>query len=105
MDMYALSLIFSDYVMDCSNKHLSVRSNAFKQISFKCWAADALQIEICKKIFPRETCQITEIENIIKEFEARMIKYSYKSKKNRLAFVVAQDVATDILDILKSIES
>ncbi len=104
MDMYTLSLIFSDYIMDCSNEYLSPKSNAFKRISYKRWAADVLQTEICKKIFPRESCPIAEVESIVKEFAVMMAKYSYRNKKTRIIFVAAQDVATDILDILRSME-
>ena len=104
MDMYTLSLIFSDYIMDCSNEYLPSKSNAFQRVSYKRWAADALQTEICKKIFPRESCPIVEVESIVREFANRMAKYSYRNKKTKVIFVAAQEVGTDISDILRSME-
>lgn len=96
-----LSLIFSDYIMDCSNDYLPTKSKAFRRISYKKWAVDALQTEIYKKIFPRQECPLAEVEDIVRDFAIRMMKYSYKSRKTQLIFATAKDVAKDILDILR----
>lgn len=96
-----LSLIFSDYVMDCSNEYMPPKSGAFKRTSYKKWAVDKLQTEIFNKMYPRQECPLAEVESIIKDFASRMTKFSYKNKKTRLIFTTAQDVATDMLDILR----
>ena len=99
-----LSLIFSDYIMDCSNEYLRTGSNAFKRVSYKRWAVDELETEIFNKMYPREECPLAEVEDIVRSFVSRMTKYSYKNKKTRLIFATAQDVGSDILDILRSME-
>lgn len=85
-------------------EHLPVRSKAFRKASYKRWALDALWEELTNKAFPRDDCPIDELIFITREFSRRMAKYSYADKKTKDIFVCAQDVATDVLDILRSMK-
>ena len=61
-----------------------------------------IQAEIAIKVFPNDYCPISEIIPIVSEFSKRMKVFAYKDKKAKIIFVTAQNVATDILDILRS---
>lgn len=105
MNMNDLSIILSDYSMDwpCF-ECLPVRSKAFQKLSYKRWALDALWEELTNKAFPRDDCPLDELIFVTREFSKKMTKYSYTNKKTKDIFVCAQDVATDVLDILRSMK-
>ena len=104
IDIYDLQLILSDYILDCENFYLSTRTKKFEKLSYKKWAVDTLLNEIYILAYPRDKCPEIEIENIVRDFSDKMIAYSYKNKKASIIFKTAQDVATDILDILRSMK-
>lgn len=101
MSIYDFFLILDEYVFDFSNSYLSTKSSRFQEISYKRWSVQVIKNEIAINVYPTEYASKDQICSILSEFAQRMAEYSYHCSKNKLIFRTAQDVATDILDIIK----
>ena len=104
MKMDDLALVLSDYSFDWQCACWSTRSKDFRKTSYKNWALDILWEEFTVKVFPKESCPIDELIAITNNFSRKVTKYAYANKKSKEIFVCAQDVATDVLDILRSMK-
>nr|DAR15038.1 MAG TPA: restriction endonuclease [Caudoviricetes sp.] len=105
MKMDELALVLADYSFDWQFVScFPTRSKEFRKTSYKKWALDILWEEFTVKAFPNESCPIDELIAIANNFSRKMTKYSYANKKSKEIFVCAQDVATDVLDILRSMK-
>lgn len=101
MSIYDFFLLLDEYIFDANCYYLSVKSQKFAQISYQKWSVEQIKNEVALSIYPKEYATKDELTAIISGFANRMANYSYRNEKSKIIFVTAQDVATDILDIIK----
>lgn len=101
MSIYDFFLLLDEYIFDADCSYLSTKSQKFAQISYQKWTIEQIKNEVALAIYPKEYATKDEFTSIISIFANRMVNYSYRNEKSKIIFVTAQDVATDILDIIK----
>ena len=54
------------------------------------------------KVYPRKEVAVDEITVLTNEFRNKMRRYAQIRQDNNFMFVVAQDILSDVLDVLRA---
>lgn len=98
MDIYSLRLILDDLCMD------QIDAGKIKRDSYYAWGIDELYFFVMETLYPNKETSIADYIRIVAEFRKRMWSFSKVRPKNNYMFVVAETVATDVIDILHAME-
>ena len=105
MSIEELSLMLYDtFQMDVWFPSYSILNKEFERSSYSVWAIDELVEYVTKRLAPRKESSISDIVQITTEFQKKIIEYSQINPNNNLMFSVAQDILTDVLEILRAME-
>lgn len=105
MSIEQLELILSDtYQMDVSFPMIFRHRKEFMQSSYSIWSVDELLKYISSELYPKDNASIAEIEEIIRCFKSMMSKYYHMRQDTQLMFLIAINLADNVLDILRAME-
>ena len=92
-DVFELDMWFPDY---------SIRNQEFEKASYSVWALRELTEYVTQKIYPRKEAAVDEIIVLTNEFRNKMRRYAQIRPDNNLMFTVAQDILSDVLEVLRA---
>ena len=92
-DVFELDMWFPDY---------SIRNREFEKSSYSVWTLQELTEYVSQKICPRKEAAVDEIIVLTNEFRNKMRQYAQIGSDNNFMFVVAQDILSDVLDVLRA---
>ena len=96
MSIEELKLMLSDvFELDMWFPEYSIRNREFEKSSYSVWTLQEL-------IYPRKEAAVDEIIVLTNEFRNKMRQYAQIRPDNNLMFVVAQDILSDVLDVLRA---
>lgn len=90
-------LVIQDYILDLKEPRCNWKKSCFEQLSYSRWAANEV-LKYVKKHRNRPTI------DVLKEFIAKMDIYATFNEDTTITFLIAKDVASDILDIFLAME-
>lgn len=92
-DVFELDMWFPEY---------SIRNPEFEKSSYSVWALKELTEYVSQKVYPRKEVAVDEIIVLTNEFRNKMRRYAQIRQDNNFMFVVAQDILSDVLDVLRA---
>lgn len=103
MSIEELKLMLSDvFELDMWFPEYSIRNQKFERSSYSVWALQELTEYVSQKIYPRKEAAVDEIIVFTNEFRNKMRRYAQIRQDNNFMFVVAQDILSDVLDVLRA---
>ena len=103
MSIEELKLMLSDvFELDMWFPEYSIRNPEFEKSSYSVWALKELTEYVSQKVYPRKEVAVDEIIVITNEFRNKMRRYAQIRQDNNFMFVVAQDILSDVLDVLRA---
>ena len=103
MSIEELKLMLSDaFELDMWFPDYSIRNREFEKSSYSVWALQELTEYVSQKICPRKEAAVDEIIVFTNEFRNKMRRYAQIRQDNNFMFVVAQDILSDVLDVLRA---
>ena len=103
MSIEELKLMLSDvFELDMWFPEYSIRNREFEKSSYSVWALKELTEYVSQKVYPRKEVAVDEIIVLTNEFRNKMRRYAQIRQDNNFMFVVAQDILSDVLDVLRA---
>lgn len=105
MSIEELSLVLYDtFQMDVCFPSWSILNREFEKSSYSIWAMEELKTYISEKLYPRQSGTIKEFIQITTEFQKKMTEYSQINQNNNLMFSVADNISSNVLEVLRAME-
>ena len=105
MSIEELSLVLYDtFQMDVCFPSWSILNKEFEKSGYSLWAMEELKSYISEKLYPRTSGTIKEFIRITADFKKKMSEYSKVNPNNNLMFTVADNISSNVLEVLRAME-
>lgn len=105
MSIEQFKLILCDmYKMDVWIPPYFKWKTEFRKASYSIWAVDELERYVTDRLYPRKSGTVDELIKLTSEFVNKTRVYSKISPKTKVTFSIAQNIATDVLELLHAMK-
>lgn len=105
MSIEQFKLILCDmYQMDVWFPPFFKWKTEFRKTSYSIWAVDELERYVTDRLYPRKNGTIDEFIRFTSEFINKTRAYSKINPKTNVTFSIAQNIATDVLELLHAMK-